>query len=355
MNYRYATIGELDRMESLHPELAATEPELAKPVFPKNPVLSKKTFPFIFYVLDGKNIVGSRRAIPDKAVINGEEFDWAWCFDTYVSKSHHGKGIGSKLVSMQVEKFKQLNTISGAAFSAPAMMRIYEKLGYTILKNSPRMTLVRNAKPFLAKKIPFEPALSIAGKAGSMVFAVEQFFRNTTKAHSRFQLKPIGRKPFEQVFDALQETSIVNHWDRSASWVLARLRKGDEIVSVLDNQTNTSQALLVLRERTSQQNEGAEARRLSVVYFLATRSNRLVAQAIAASLAQLLEEKKLDVADIITSCPIIIDECKRKSYRPRGVGMTFAFKAPPHINIHSYTNIEQWHLTHFCSDGFRFC
>ncbi|MGB3737842.1 MAG: GNAT family N-acetyltransferase [Pontixanthobacter sp.] len=354
MEYRYATIGEADRMAELHPELFAARPDLASPAFPENPIAGEADFPFIFYVSDGADIVGSRKAIPDTALIGGTRFDWSWCFDTYVSPNHHGKGIGKKLVAMQVEAFERLNIISGAAFSAPAMMHIYAKLGYRVLECAPRMTLVRDPKPFIAAKLPFEPVLSMASAAAALALKMEQRLRGSRKADREFRLTPIDREAFASRFQNAEFRSGINHWALSDAWPVARLHHNDELVLVEGEGSGDALALMVLRERAVDPTSNAAPRRLSIVYFVPLEAGAGVTDIIAAGVARLLSERKMDVVDLITSSPDLIESFRKRAFRARGEGMTFVYKIPSALDIPQFEDIADWHLTHFCSDGFLF-
>ena len=152
MEYRVVQWDERERARELHPQLMNARPELIEPPFTAIPVPMPDDFPFFFYILDGDAIAGYRRAVPDVAVIYGRETAWAWNFDLFIEPHYRGKGIGKRLVVQQVEEFSRRGIVSGAAFSAPATLRIYERLGFRVLGHAPRLALVRNVRPFLASR-----------------------------------------------------------------------------------------------------------------------------------------------------------------------------------------------------------
>lgn len=354
MEFRCATIGELNDIGHIHPELAADRPELCQPAFPENPVSSDDKFPFLFYAIENGRVVASRKAIPDRAVVNGKEYSWAWCFDTVVEKSQQGKGIGSGLVKLQSEEFDRLGVISSAAFSAPAMMQIYLKLGYRVLEFAPRMTLVRNASPFVAKKVKNRLLLSLVGRLATTILNLESAIRGARRSHASFAIAQISETEFSRYFAQAHLPEQPNDWARSSDWVVSRIQHGDELLKVTRRGSSDPSAIFVQRARAPDAQGGTTVRRLSLMYFKFLGDSAVAADLLAAAIARELFGRSFDVADIITSSPSLLAALNKRGYRRRGTGMTFAYRVPPGIEIDGAENIADWHLTHFCSDGFLF-
>lgn len=354
MEYRFATIGEVDDIASFHPELAADNFDLCQPPFLRNPVSTDSAFPFLFYAIEDGKVLGSRKAISDRAVVNGKEYPWAWCFDTIVDSSQQGRGIGSGLVKLQSEEFDRLGVISSAAFSAPAMMRIYRKFGYRVLEPAPRMTLVRNAAPFVAKKIENRLIRSLASWIGTTVLNLESAIRGANRSVAPFTIAPITELEFSRHFLRADWAEQPNRWANSADWIVSRIQTGDELMKVTRCGSSNPSAIFVLRERTPDAVGLAASQRFSLVHFEILEDWACTADLLAAAVSRQMFARRCDVADIITSSPSLLAALRKRGYRKRGTGMTFVYKAPSAIEFDGSDDIADWHLTHFCSDGFRF-
>lgn len=354
MEYRSAILSDLANIDQLHPELAADRPELCRPAFPENPIRGEANFPFIFYALDGQKVVGSRKATPDYAIINGKEYPWAWCFDTIVDSTQRGKGVGSRLVERQVAEFNRLGILSGAAFSAPAMMHIYAKLGYRVLDLTPRMVLVRNVRPFLSGKVPSRFLLKIGGAVGNLFVSLELLCRGALSSNRDVQIERLNTQDVIQVLTKSSWRSTNNRWGLSPDWIVARLRPADELFKLTIDSSATPSAIFVLREREATSDSGPPGRRLSLMHFESLSAVGVNADAIAAALSRELFRRGCDVADLITSSPKLLSALRKRGYKRRGTGMTFVYKVPSGVELNGSTDIADWHLTHYCSDGFLF-
>lgn len=353
MEFRFVTYKELRKINYIHPELAIDRPDLCKIPFPGNPIKGAPTFPFLFYALENGRVVGSRKAMPDRAIINGKEYSWAWCFDTIVDEGQQGKGIGSRLVKLQSDEFDRRGMIAGAAFSAPTMMRIYEKFGYRLLEFTPRMTLVRRVRPFLARKIENQLLLSFASRIATIALNLESVVRGATRSSSSFEFEGITKEEFCRRFGQKHLAEQPNSWAGSPDWVTSRARDGDEFLKVTLNSSTDPSVVFVLRVR-DQDDMGREApRRISLMYFKFLDDTN-AADLLATVISRELFERSLDVADVITSSPSLLNALLKRGYRRRGTGMTFVYRVPAQMEIDGATDITDWHLTHFCSDGFLF-
>lgn len=354
MEYRSACLSELANMDQLHPELAADRPELCRPAFPENPIHGGADFPFIFYALEGKKIVGSRKAIPDSATINGKKYPWAWCFDTIVDSSQRGKGVGSRLVDRQVQEFDRLGIISGAAFSAPAMMRIYDKLGYRVLDFTPRMVLVRSLRPFLSERLANGLLLQVVGTFANMFTYLESVWRGSGRSNQDTKIKRLTVEELSQAFAKSSQPNAHNRWASSAEWILARLQPFEEIFEMSTGKSTWPSAIFILREREASSDNRPSGRRLSLTHFEFLSEDSTKEDELSAVLSKELFRRNCDVADIITSSPKLLAALRKRGYRRRGTGMTFVYRIPSGIELTASEDIADWHLTHYCSDGFLF-
>ena len=353
MECRIVRYDEYQNIANKHPELASQRPDLTTPAFLTNPVQSDGDFPYLFYFLQDGNIVGSRRAIPDRLYHGSDSYAFAWCFDTYVNRNFHGKGIGTKLVAVQSEQLSREGYISGAAFSAPAMMRIYEKLGYNVLGFVPKYALLRNTKPFLAAKIRSDVATSIVASFANTVLKTWSALSFPDPAND-ITVEVADTRAIEFKSTELERASMLR-WDCDPSWVVARLQESDHIYVVRKKLTGRPSAALVARLRDQSSGNGAMAvKRLTIMHFIANDDDAEALEYIAAAARVLLRRTKADVVDIITSSPELERALRKHGFRRRGDGMTYVFKVPPNIKLCNADTQANWHLTHFCSDGFTF-
>ena len=348
MECRIVRFGEKDEVRRLHPVLATERPDLLAPAFPENSVESDDEFPYLFYFIDGDQILGSRKAIPDTVERGGNVYPFAWCFDTYVNPEHHGKGIGTKLVAQQVKEFDARGQLSGAAFSAPAMMRIYEKLGYEVLGFGPRLAAVRKTRPFLQERIG--TAASVIAPFANFALAAKAW-RKRSLSSGDYTLTRIASDDVINAIAEVQNSSKVYHWDSSAEWIASRLKKDDKVY-LLDIAGSQTSAILVTRIREQESVVGkASLKRLTLMHY------RCPPQAFdlsARALIKLSRKENADVADIVTSDPGMIATFEKHGFSQRSDGMTFVYKLPPGMVLPEAADLSDWHLTHFCSDGFLF-
>lgn len=353
MECRLIRFGEAGEAENRHSELFAHDPELASPPFPSNPVASDPDFPFLFYCVENGTVLGSRRAIPDIVYREGASYPIAWCYDTIVSPAARGKGIGTRLVSLQVDEFERRNELSAAAFSAAAMMRIYEKLGYRVLGFVPRYALIRDTAPFLRKKLA-NPALARLAAIPANLALSARYASTGLQSFDESQLTTIDDQGWRRLWSEIPTVRNTYNWDEGADWSAARIQRQDSRYIVRSARDDRVLALFVLRHRAPpcDGTTSSEAR-LTMVHYKYDGSPE-GARTLAKALAALLYRTKASVADIVTSDPCLQSQLKRFGYSRRDDGMTFVFKEPSGFSLPAARDQADWKLTHFCSDGFLF-
>lgn len=352
MDCRLVRYGERENLSELHPELFEKRPDLCDPAFPANPVPYDDDFPYLFYFVEDGEILGARRAMPDVVCRGDEVRDFAWCFDTIVNPAHHGRGIGTKLVAVQVEEFARREQLSGAAFSAPAMMRIYEKLDYEVLGFTPKYALIRNVGPFIHRKV----SLPFVTGASAFLVNVALALRTGLKggrAASQANCREVDAEEFRALASDIERDETRWHWDKEADWATSRLQSVDTMHAVRDAE-NRLLGVFVLREREPDAEDGpVPVRRLTMMHYVVADRTE-AREALVAALADLLYERRADVADIVVSDPALIDALERAAFIKRGPGMTFVFKQVEGKELSHAASLSDWHLTHFCSDGYSF-
>lgn len=350
---RVVRYGEIDRVGELHRELVAFDRSLVAPKFPGNPVPSDLQFPFLFYYIEDGQILGTRRAIPDLLRRSSHSYPLAWGFDTVVQPAARGKGIGTKLVAAQVAEFDKREEICAAAFSAAAMMRIYRKLGFTVLGFVPRHALVRESAPFLSSKLGSAALARIASIPFDLALSARLRVR---KARNLDDLTVRAMHPaqWRDLWEQLSEPDKAYRWDDRADWVAARLQRSDTCYAVRSNESDRPIALFVLRERQEEPGKAhSVASRMTMMHYKYDGSHE-GAWALARALASCLYEDRRSVADLITSDPLLQSHLERAGFSRREEGMTFVFLAPPGMTLPDAERQSDWKLTHFCSDGFLF-
>ena len=353
MECRIVRFGQHHNIAKDHPELATARPDLVTPAFPKNPVSSDDDFPYLFYFIENGEIVGVRKAIPDLVSRGSETFPFAWCFDTYVNPEHHGKGIGTKLVAVQVEEFERRGDISAAAFSAPAMMRIYEKLGYDVLGCVPKYARLRNTAPFLARKIPSKFVANLLAPVANAGLAIWLKLRSRAD-NLNIDVKKISHESFCGLSKHFQR-EIVLYWDSEPDWTLCRLRQSDTMYSVHSKSSEMPSVVLVARLRDQLGKDAPlPIKRLTIVHFIVDENIADAYSHVAQAANFLLRQTQADVVDIVTSSPGLQKVLQSQGFSQRGEGMTYVFKAPTRLPLPHAHQQSDWHLTHFCSDGFLF-
>ena len=347
MKCRMVRYGERNELQRLHPVLVEERPDLLAPAFPKNPVTTDGEFPYLFYFIEGDQIVGSRKAIPDTVKRGGELYPFAWLFDAYVNPNFHGQGIGTKLVQAQVEEFGRRNQLSGATYSTETMLRIYEKLGFEI-GICPRLAAVRNTRPFLQERVG--ATASVISPFANLALGAKAWLKGSLSS-SDYSLTHVAQDEVSSAIANVQNSLKVYHWDTSDGWIASRLKEDDKIylLQVAGSQTS---AMFVTRLREQESADGeASLKRLTLMHY------RCPPQALdqcARALNKLSRRENADVADIVTSDPEMITAFEKHGFSQRSDGMTFVYKLPPGMVLPEAANLSDWHLTHFCSDGFLF-
>lgn len=356
MEYRVVQWNERELARELHPQLMRARPELLEPPFTENPVAMPDDFPFFFYILDGDVIAGYRRAVPDVAIIDGQETAWAWNFDLFIEPQYRGKGIGKRLVVQQVEEFSRRGIVSGAAFSAPATLRIYERLGFHVLGHAPRLALVRNVRPFLASRARGRGGWPELAPLGNAILWAIRRLRGIANAAQPVVIEPIEREGFAREFEKIGGHSRTRHWARDAEWLFARMGENDRLWRICSASLIETIGLAVIRDRTVDETspDGAKytVRRATAMDFAVSDDGEAVWAAMASGLEAYLETSEADMIDVVTSCPAFIAALDARGFGKRGVGMSFAYKTPTYGADDGDDELCDWHLTHNTSDGF---
>lgn len=354
MDYKIVRWGERDRLASLHPLVEERGAELHSPDFPLPPDKIPDDFPFLFYVTDENRIVAVRKAMPDLAW-TGDRFEtWAWAFDTFVEPDYRGKRIGSKLIKLQVDAVEKAGATSGAAYSAIPVLKAYQRVDFSVLGHVPKMCLVRRSRPYIARKIKAAGLLRVmAALTDAAIGTLRRLTRLSGRGPS-CRVSAIDEQRYAQAFKAHAIRKQRYYWGDGPGWALSRCSDRDTLYEVSD-QDGSSRALMIVRE-TRDYHDAAERpvdqpRRIVLVDFTLTASDG--ANYIAKAMANLVDRHDADAADVVTSLPELQNALRANGFRGRGTGMSFAFRPAPGSEHLRETDLADWHLTQFASDGFR--
>ena len=353
MECRIVRFGQRHNVAKDHPELAAARPDLVTPAFSENPVGSDDKFPYLFYLIEDGVILGSRKAIPDRVYSGPEGLPYAWCFDMYISSEARGKGLGHLLMQRMVEEFASRGTIVGGAFSVPAVMRLYQKLGYDVLGFTPKYARLRNVAPFLAKKIRSRFAVSLLAPIANAGLAAWSKLRSGDR-NANITVQGVDPESLGTLSEEFDRGSQL-YWDRESNWIISRLQPSDTLYCVREKSSKNPSAMLVARLR-DQPSDGdlLPVKRLTIMHFVVDANVTGSCSHLAQAVCLLLRQTKADVADIVTSSPDLRTALNGRGFTQRGEGMTYVFKTPSGLNLPNADQQSAWHLTHFCSDGFTF-
>ncbi len=369
LHYRYVRFDERHAIEAHHPELARSDKSEADLPIACEGLDTPDEMPILLYVLDTQSgkVVARRRMLPDAAVIGGVSYPWAWGYDTIVDKECRGRKIGGKILDFQNTIFDELKFSTAAAFSAPRMMTIYKKRAYNIVGFCPRMTLAKRAGPFIKNRLGDNLPGSLLGKMlaplGDLAMSAKLALKVSLASLPSVVLKEIPQADLPGLYhdpnaansDAQNPQRAGAHWAKKPSWISERLGDGDRVFTVAASEDAPVSAMFVLRKRAMPDDPGeAQAERISVMYYDRFCEAEIAADHIAAGLVQFARGEAFDALDFVCSDLTINAKLAKTGFVPRGDGMTYVFRDALGQLVGAPTNLEGWHLTHFCSDGFLF-
>jgi GNAT superfamily N-acetyltransferase len=360
MEIRHVEIGEQGSLCARHPELAALRPELTKPAMANNPDRVDLDFPYLFYAIEDGRIVGHFMSFPDTLIGDRGKFRWVWNLGLYTEPEFRGRGIADRIVRHQLDEFARRNMIWGGVFSSPAAIRLYERLGFSMLGNASRLCLLRDLRPFLRQHVPSQFAVSVAGAAlNAAAAAAQRLLHIGSQFEKRYSVEAIDKLRFAELVTRGLVRPEKFYWGDHASWFEARRSPIDFINIVRRRDEGDPCAFLITRDRLIKSRTLAGRytgfKMLSVMEYGQLNRGVDIGDALVGALLMLFRKSDADLAEFVTSSHLIQAAARRRGFLALGAGMSFKFMAPPHSPLRAMpTTLADWHLSHYCGDAFGF-
>jgi len=356
---RSVEMGQQDRLAELHPELVADRPDLLTPALLNNPEPVESDFPYLFYALDGAKVVGHFMSFPDTLYADGAPRKWAWNLGLFTDPEYRGRGIARKIVELQLAEFGRRDMIWGGVFSSHAAIRLYERMGFGFPGFAQRLCLMRNARPFLRAHVSNALAVAAGGLAANTLLAAHRLLKRGVRSFGGYRVQPIDREEFSALVNASAVHPEAFYWGTDARWFTARSAENDVFCKVMRAGETNPCAFMIVRDRLvkdrSLSGRYSNFKMLSVEEFGQFEEAPDIAQALISGLLALFRDSDADIAEFVTSSPAIQASARRAGFVPFGAGMSFKFMAPPgHPLSDRALASANWHMTHYCGDGFGF-
>jgi GNAT superfamily N-acetyltransferase len=374
MQFRYVSYADTRELLSRHSHLRAHVPFVPSDVemnhFSTNdfvPADLEKNrhitndFPVFCYMLDGDKVSAHFSSFPDRLYSGNSEYRWAWCGHLFTNPEYRGKGIASALVREQVSLFHSKNLAWGGVFSTPTAIRIYERLGFSVLGYVPRYFMIKNVSPvvrhhfansFFIRTLErtYETCFQIARR---MLYDQRAFFRDYT-----IDVEEVEALNAEHCNIKYSERY---HFDDSEAMVCWKMgaRKIDQLYIVRSRRTGNKVLYLLVRRREIKKRpllgKYTGLNLMSVMDYGCFDLEASISDAIISSTMALFFASESDACEIISSDPNVCRSARRHGMMRIGMGMSFAYCVPSNWKLGSGSaDLHQWHLTHYRGDGFGF-
>jgi GNAT superfamily N-acetyltransferase len=363
MKFRFVTFAETRDLAATHPQLQSHLQSVpSRSDLEQHPHITEG-FPVFCYMLDGDKIVSHFWSFPDRLFCREGEFKWAWCGNLFTDPDYRGKGVASALVKEQVSLFHSQDLAWGGVFSTPTALRIYQRLGFSVLGHAPRYVMVKNVGPLLRHHIANSLINSLADRAyGALVRGARKLLHDHDAFHRKYM---IDAETIETNNPARDPDSAKYphqyHFDDSGAmlyWKM-RARNIDRLYIARDRHAASKAFYLITRCREIK-NKAIFGRYkgiklLSVMDYGRFDLNPSVSDAIVSGLMTLFFSSDADACELISSDADICRFAGRRGMMPLGAGMSYAYCLPATWRLGSESrDIHQWHLSSYRGDAFSF-
>jgi len=359
MDFRVVLRGERNALAEHHPALVADRPDLLEPALGENPEQGGDDFPYLFYSLEGGRVAGHLMAFPDTLFVAGKPLPWAWNLGLFTESEYRRRGIARQLVKLQIQEFGRRGIIRGSTFSAPTTLHIFSKLGFSMPGYATRLCLIRNVRPFLRAHVTNRIALAAGSAAANTLLASHRRLRHLSEQNAQVIVTVVEGERFATLVDNSLIRTERYFWGRDSRWFLARCSPIDSFHEIRRPGDTEPCAVMIVRDRLVRERQLSDKysnfRMLSVMEFCALDGGDDVPELIVAATLEIFSRSNADIAEIVTSETAIQRSAYRQGFRALGTGMSFSFIAPAGNIMHdTQTRLEEWHLSHFCGDGYGF-
>jgi GNAT superfamily N-acetyltransferase len=360
MKFRFVSFAETTALVTHHPQLR-DHFQIIPSELEKNPHITDD-FPILCYMLDGDNVASHFSSFPDRVYYKEREYKWAWCGNLFTNPEYRGKGIASALVKEQVSLFHSKNLAWGGVFSTPAALRIYERLGFSVLGYAPRYLMIKKVTPLLKYHFANSFVIGAAERAYGAVLNTARRILHDDPAFFReyaIDAEEIGAVTSKHDLENIKYSECYHFDDLEAMtcWKM-RVRKIDQLHIAHSRTGNKSFYLLV---RCREIKEKALLGRykgfklMTVMDYGRFDLGPSISDAIISGIMVLFFASDADACELVSSDTNICKSARRHGMMRVGMGMSFAYSLPADWQFGSECgDMHQWHLTHYRGDAFGF-
>ncbi len=327
-------------------------------------------FPCYFYILDNEDkIVCSVKTFPDRLVVGIKSYPWAWFGALFTKEDHRGKGLATLLIRECRNILHKKGIAWGGVFSTENALRIYRKLGFTIPGYADRYLFLKSGRAFLSVHVRIK---FLASFLNILYMGVIRVVYRAFLSKRWFREKPHRKVVFEEcsefndtAFKGKIEHSAGFHFNDSIfklNWKIGGCRKKAENACnsyiVRELATNDVVGYFVVRNKLQIEPVASKYRDFRIMTLMDYGlfiDDETVYLSIIDKLFDLFWESSAEVFEVVSNSETLCAELRRKGMLRVGKGMSFKYSLPESWNISDECKkLENWHLTHFCGDGFSF-
>jgi GNAT superfamily N-acetyltransferase len=360
MDFHTIRLGELPELEKYHPAVWRADPTLPQPILPQD-TDPNPDFPILFYCEEGRDLACYIRCFPDTLHVAGRAVPLAWNGNLLTLPEFRRRGLARAIVECQMQEFARTGTVWGGVFSAPAALRLYEKLSFSMVGTAPRLCFVRSTTAFLDHHMPTALARVAGGLGAGAARLLDRALRLRQPFRSTVSSREISKADFAGLaaagFAAPQGQA---HWDHSPDWLLRRqsVRDIDHIHLVERSGGGDPVGYIVVRQRRNlkrpirEKYYGVDV--MSLMHYGAFSDDRDANEMLLAAALNLFAASDADMFEVVTSDPALREAARRAGLFPLGGGMSFKFHASEALTELLPTDLAAYKLTHYSGDGFSF-
>jgi hypothetical protein len=367
-NFQYIIFSQIDNVADQHPILFLKINERHNPLKfmadLKRLPTSYSDFPFYFYIHHNDKIVSSIKAFPDFMFIRNMQYKWAWSGDLFSDVEYRGKGGASILWKNMIDVLLEQKYIIGGAFMNPITTHIGLKTGFTVTDRAHRILFMKTIKPFLSAHSKFSRAnIFVDYFYRKIIQQIKQIYlKYNSFSKSNYIIEKIefsNKDKNDLIFKKIFHNNL-HHFDDCAAKINWKVenRNGLSTFIIHDKSSHKPIAYYILKSRFIKHKLGGRYSNfnlMTLMDFGFFSSNSKNIDVLIYFVENSFWNSKSDILEIVTSNPNFIRKAYRKGFIKVGRGIEFMFKPPADVELHPDSNkIENWHFTHFISDGYSF-
>lgn len=361
MEFRHLRFGELEDAPTNHPELHEAHPELLQNLLPLEQG-TYQDFPIVFYAVEGGKVAAFFRSFPDQLFYAGRQFNWAWNGNLFTHPNFRRRGLAQAIVEDQINQFEQMNFVWGGVFSAPAALRLYEKLEFSMVGAAPRLFLIRNIRQFVRHHLPSFPSYLGESLYKGLFELSMRLLRARRRDARRVNAEEVSPIEFEKIANGhIVSEPNTAYWGNCPRWTTKRLeqRAADRIFLLRQEGEAEAFGFAVIRERQIKSNpfkgKYTGINLMTVMHYGYFDIRRDYPALFLTGLTEVFLNSEADMLELVSSSPGICGEAKRFGLLSLGDGMSFKFKEPSMLYGELPTQgVSAFHLTHYAGDAFSF-